>query len=66
MLKFNWQTRDGNIALVVGNERYGINPNWYENKNEKVFIPMWGEMTSLNVGVAASILMYEAKIKRNK
>ena len=57
---------DGNIALVVGNERYGINPNWYENKNEKVFIPMWGEMTSLNVGVAASILMYEAKIKRNK
>ena len=57
---------DGNIALVVGNERYGINSNWYNNENEKVFIPMWGEMTSLNVGVAASILMYEAKIKRNK
>lgn len=57
---------NGNIAIVVGNERYGINPNWYENGHEKVFIPMWGEMTSLNVGVAASVLMYEAKINRNK
>jgi len=56
----------GNIAIVVGNERYGINPNWYNNSHEKVFIPMWGEMTSLNVGVASSILMYEAKINRNK
>ncbi len=57
---------DGNIAIVVGNERYGINQEWYNHKHEKIFIPMWGEMSSLNVGVAASILMYEAKIKRNK
>lgn len=57
---------DGHIAIVVGNERYGIHKEWYDNNHEKVFIPMWGEMTSLNVGVAASILMYEAKIKRNK
>lgn len=65
--KEHYQTNfNGNIAIVVGNERYGINQNWYKNNHEKVFIPMWGEMTSLNVGVAASILMYEAKIKRIK
>lgn len=62
----NLMNFDGNIAIVVGNERYGIHKDWYSNNHEKVFIPMWGEMTSLNVGVAASILMYEAKIKRNK
>ena len=54
----------GKIAIVVGSERYGINPDWYNHNHEKVFIPMYGKMTSLNVGVAASILLYEAKTKR--
>lgn len=54
----------GNIAIVIGNERYGINPNWYNNKNIKVFIPMEGLMGSLNVGVAGSILLFEALRKR--
>ena len=53
----------GKTVIVVGNERFGINKNWYDNKHIKVFIPMYGEMTSLNVGVAASILMYEVKHK---
>lgn len=55
--KYNYK---GKIAIVVGSERYGINPNWYNHEHKKVFIPMEGEMGSLNVGVAASILMYEA------
>jgi RNA methyltransferase, TrmH family len=46
-------------AVVVGSERFGINAEWYNNKHEKIFIPMKGSMTSLNVGVAASIIMYE-------
>lgn len=54
----------GNIAIVIGNERYGIDPRWYENKNIKVFIPMMGHMGSLNVGVAGSILLFEALRKR--
>ena len=54
----------GKIAIVVGSERYGINPDWYNHPHQKVFIPMYGTMTSLNVGVAASILLYEAKLKR--
>ncbi|MDD4036354.1 MAG: TrmH family RNA methyltransferase [Bacilli bacterium] len=54
----------GNIAIIVGNERFGINPKWYGNKHEKIYIPMHGEMDSLNVGVATSILLYEASKKR--
>lgn len=54
----------GKIAIVIGSERYGINPDWYNHDNQKVYIPMQGEMKSLNVGVAASILLYEAYMKR--
>lgn len=54
----------GKIALVVGNERFGINPDWYNHKHEKVFIPMFGSNNSLNVSVACSILIYEASMKK--
>lgn len=60
--KYNYE---GKIAIVVGNERFGINPDWYNHLHKKVFIPMSGNNNSLNVGVAASILAYEAAMKRN-
>ncbi len=56
----------GKVAIVVGNERFGINPDWYNHKNKKVFIPMEGSQNSLNVSVAASILAYECYMKRKK
>jgi RNA methyltransferase, TrmH family len=46
-------------TMVVGSERFGINPEWFFGPHERVYIPMAGSMTSLNVGVAASLLMYE-------
>jgi len=55
---------DNKVALVFGNERFGINPNWYNNKHIKVYIPMEGPHNSLNVGVASSIILYEAYMKR--
>ena len=55
---------DGKVAIIVGNERYGITSNWYQYNHLKVFIPMYGEMKSLNVSIAASILMYEVKMKK--
>jgi len=63
---YNHFNYDGKIAIVVGSERYGINKNWYSNPNEKVFIPMRENMKSLNVGIAASILLYEAATKKDK
>ena len=61
---YNEYNYEGKVALIVGNERYGINSKWYENEHKKVFIPMFGEMTSLNVSIAGSILMYEVKMKK--
>lgn len=54
----------GKIAIVVGNERFGINSDWYNHNHQKVYIPMEGNQNSLNVGVAASILAYEAYMKK--
>lgn len=56
---------DDKTAIVVGNERFGINQNWYNEESNKVFIPMEGNQNSLNVGVAASILAYEVYMKKN-
>ncbi len=50
---------DALCALVVGSERFGINAEWFSGPHRRVYIPMAGSMTSLNVGVAASLLMYE-------
>ena len=54
----------GKTALVLGSERYGINREWYDLDHELVSIPMLGNMDSLNVGTAATILIYEAAMKK--
>ncbi len=54
------------LAFVVGSERYGSDKRWFEQKPVKYLkIGMDGIMTSLNVGVAASLIMYEIKHKKN-
>ena len=50
-------------AFVMGSERYGIAREWYDCKHEEIAIPMLGKCDSLNVGVAATVLLYEACIK---
>ena len=56
----------GKIAIVVGNERFGINKDWYNHKSKNVFIPMEGTQNSLNVSIALSVLAYEAYTKRKE
>ncbi len=51
-------------AIVVGNERHGIAPGWYEHGFAEVKVPMFGRADSLNVSVSASILLYEARRRR--
>ena len=50
-------------AFVLGSERYGIAREWYTKTPSLVAIPMLGKCDSLNVGVAATVLLYEASIK---
>ncbi len=52
-------------ALVMGSERYGISREWYDGTYKMIAIPMEGSCDSLNVGVAATVLAYEA-VKKNK
>ena len=52
-----------NCALVLGSERYGIAREWYDSQYSMIAIPMQGSCDSLNVGVAATVLTYEACIK---
>ena len=48
-----------NIALVVGNEGQGISKVTFQEADHIVKINMSNKMESLNVGVAAAILMYQ-------
>ena len=52
-----------NAAIVMGSERYGISRAWYDYDIVMISIPMFGNVDSLNVGVAATVLAYEASIK---
>lgn len=50
----------GPVAIVMGSEGEGISKSMLELSDEKVAIPMKGEISSLNVSVAASVMLYEA------
>ncbi len=52
---------DGKTVIIVGNEANGISKENLALCDELVKIPIWGEAESLNVGVAAAILLYESK-----
>lgn len=53
------------IALILGNEEKGIRKLTAENCDFLVRIPMKGKIQSLNVSVAAGILMFEILRQRN-
>ena len=57
---------NGRIAIVMGSEKYGVSEDFYKLNYEGVSIPMLGDMDSLNVGVAATIIMYEAALKNKR
>lgn len=53
----------GRCALVAGSERYGISAPWYSLPHTKIRIPMFGDCDSLNVGVATTLMLYEASLQ---
>jgi RNA methyltransferase, TrmH family len=46
------------IALVLGNEGAGVRPEWEARAGRRVLIPIRAEAESLNVAVAAGILLH--------
>ncbi len=52
-------------AIVVGTEATGLSNEWLQNSTQNIIIPMQGAIDSMNVSVAAGILIFEAKRQRN-
>jgi 23S rRNA (guanosine2251-2'-O)-methyltransferase len=59
--KFEYFPQDTNeIALVFGHELNGVSQPILDLSDELIYIPMEGIKESLNVGITASILIFEA------
>lgn len=56
----------GPLAIVVGGEAAGVSDAWEGDGVEAVRLPMLGVADSLNVSVAAAILLYEAWRQRRE
>lgn len=52
------------VALVLGNEGAGVGPALHQVANRRIAIPLARQVESLNVAVAAGILLYELTRER--
>ncbi|WP_433743540.1 TrmH family RNA methyltransferase [Falsibacillus pallidus] len=55
---FSQVSPNGTFALIVGNEGSGVSKELLEKTDKNLYIPIYGQSESLNVAVAAGILMY--------
>ena len=54
----------GPTALLLGNEKAGVTPEAAALADRHVIIPMLGMVQSLNVSVAAAVILFEAQRQR--
>ncbi len=64
-VNYNTQDYTKPTAIIVGTEATGLSNDWLENSTQNIIIPMQGEIDSMNVSVAAGILIFEAKRQRD-
>jgi RNA methyltransferase, TrmH family len=55
----------GPLAIVLGSEQAGLTDAWTSPTSDTVRLPMLGTADSLNVSVAAAVLLYEARRQRD-
>ena len=65
-LPYNEAPISENITLVIGNEGNGVSKELIDRSDVKIYIPMEGNIESLNAAVAAGIVMYEIKRQRKE
>ncbi|MFJ9291390.1 TrmH family RNA methyltransferase [Bacillus halotolerans] len=51
----------GSFALIVGNEGAGVDAGLLEKTDLNLYVPLYGQAESLNVAIAAAILMYHLR-----
>jgi TrmH family RNA methyltransferase len=54
----------GPVAIVLGSEAEGLGDAWHHPSVTPVRLPMLGVADSLNVSIAAAVLLYEARRQR--
>lgn len=55
---FEFETKDQDLLLILGNEVEGVSPELLALADHHLEIPMYGQKGSLNVSIAAGIAMY--------
>lgn len=58
---FTEVTPTDSFALIVGNEGAGVDPANLRQTDQNLYIPLYGKSESLNVAVAAGILLYHLR-----
>ncbi len=53
------QDMSGPLGVIMGSEGSGVSGEYLKRADTKVMIPMQGEIASLNVSVAAGVMLYE-------
>ena len=62
----NSHSLTGKVVLVLGSEGKGLRPRVAETCDLLVSIPLRGRVASLNVSVAAAVLLFEAVRQRGR
>jgi TrmH family RNA methyltransferase len=52
------------VALIIGNEAHGVSREAAKLATRRISIPMWNKVESLNAGIAASVILFEAARQR--
>lgn len=58
-LDYRQVKRTHNFALIMGNEGNGVDSQLLKQTTQNIYIPIYGQAESLNVAVAAGILMFQ-------
>lgn len=54
----------GPVAIIMGSEEDGVSGEYLKRSDQRVLIPMKGEISSLNVSVATGIILFEVLRQR--
>jgi TrmH family RNA methyltransferase len=52
-------TYPASVAIVIGNEAAGLQGRWHGPEVQNIFIPMHGQIDSLNASVCSAVMMFE-------
>ena len=60
------EIKDNKNAYIFGNEGNGVTDFFINNSHIKSIIPIYGEIESLNVGIATAVFLYKMREKQEK